>query len=129
MKDDLLVIQAATTDAADDASAAFNLKAAGGSGMLHQGPLWVHIIYTNAVMASSTGTVQFNLDHNADGGVTWKDNYNGEAEAIAVSTTAVAGELWLPVVTDLDYIRVAVDVPASNFTGITWQAHLVTSRP
>ena len=93
------------------------------------------ILYSAASNASGSNTAQFSLDVSYDGGSTWISNLF-QAQAIALSTTAQQGEVFIPFdisptsVVNGTKIRLTVTISGagSNPTR-TYQGDIVPTRP
>ena len=93
------------------------------------------ILYSAASNASGSNTAQFSLDVSYDGGSTWISNLF-QAQAIALSTTAQQGEVFIPFdisptsVVNGTKIRLTVTISGAGSTPtITYQGDIVPTRP
>jgi hypothetical protein len=123
--DALLALQAAavTKTAAFD-SAAVDLKS-GGTG--HQG-LVARIVYSAAATSAGAGAIQFDIEHSDDDS-TYYILRAGADEALTLSTTAQAGEIWLPFKTTKRYVRLALQAISGTDATITYRADIGLSSP
>ena len=87
-----LTLQASVTKTASFNGAWVSLK-----GLMGHRSAYAHVLYSAASNASGANTVTFSLDVSTDGGST---NYIGQFQAVdqavALTTTAKAGEISLP---------------------------------
>jgi hypothetical protein len=87
--DALLAVQASVTKTAAFSGAALILP----GGTPFRGDK-IRVLYSAASVASSTGTAVFGVDISYDAGSTWNTDF--QAPALALTTTAQAGELIIP---------------------------------
>lgn len=127
--DALLQLQAPVTKTATFNGAALTLP----GGTPRRG-LKARVLYSAASNASGANSVTFSIDVSRDAGSTWNTEF--QAPPIALSTTAQAGELWIPF--DVSPATVAAGVQirlSANFAGagtsptITYQGDLELARP
>ncbi len=128
--DALQQLQASVTKTATFNGAALTLP----GGTPRRG-LKARVIYSAATNASGSNSVTFSLDVSYDAGSTWLSNLF-QAPAIALSTTAQSGELFIPF--DISPTSVANGTQirlSATFAGagtgatITYQGDLSLSRP
>lgn len=96
--------------------------------------LKARIIYSAASVASGTGTAQFGLDISYDGGVTWQTG-KFQSDILALSTTAAAGEIFIPfdvspwTVANGVQVRPSLETITGTTPTITYQMDLTLGRP
>jgi hypothetical protein len=79
-------------------------------------PLWLRVVYTAAANASGANAIVFDCDASYDAGSTY--SVLSSAAPINLSTTAQAGELFLPVqITRQDLISNQTVAPLVRLTG------------
>lgn len=127
--DALLALQPSTTSTATAHSAPLTLAA----GTPRRGAK-ARFLYSAATNASGSNTVIFSIDVSHDGGVTFLTEF--QSDPITLSTTAQAGELFIPFEVSPTSVANGIQIKASaNFAGagtsptITWQADYDLSRP
>lgn len=96
--------------------------------------LKARVIYSAAANASGANSVTFGLDVSRDGGSTWNTEF--QADPIALSTTAQAGEIFIPfdispaTVASGTQIRLSATFAGAGSTPtITYQGDLSLGRP
>lgn len=95
--------------------------------------LKARVLYSAASTGSGTGSVQFGIDVSYDGGSTWNTDF--QAPAIALSTTAVAGEQDIPFeisptsVANGTQIRLSVEEISGTSATVTYQGDISLARP
>jgi hypothetical protein len=93
--------------------------------------MWAHILYKAASEASGSHTVTFETQHSDDDN-TFYTNFSGESKVITLTTDAVAGELWLPIMTDFatPHVRVTCTISAGGGSPtIAWGAYFSKCGP
>jgi hypothetical protein len=127
--DALLALQASVTKTATFNGAALVL--AGGT---PRRGLNARVIYSAAANASGSNTVAFSVDVSYDGGTTWFSDFL--APAITLSTTALAGEVFIPfsispvTVANGTQIRLTATVAGSGTSPtVTYKGDVSLSRP
>lgn len=123
--DALLQLQASVTKTATFNGTAVNLP----GGTPRRG-LKARVLYSAATNASGSNSVLFQIDVSPDNS-TW---YSAEAAAadaaVALSTTAQAGEIAIPFETSQPYVRLTATVSGAGSTPtITYQGDLMLGRP
>lgn len=92
--------------------------------------LFVRVLYSAATNASGSNSVTFQVDVSPDGGSTWYAKTVDNEHAIALSTTAQSGELFLPIETSDKNIRLTATFSgAGTSPTITYSGDLVIGRP
>jgi hypothetical protein len=123
IRDSNLVLQASTTITATTNSTGVDLKGTPRRGLKAQ------INYTAAANASGSNTVTFSVEHSDDNS-TYYAMSSGAADVITLSTTAQAGEQFIPFETSKRYVRLVSTVAgAGTSPTITRQGAIVLSRP
>lgn len=123
--DALLTVQASVTKTASFNSTGLTLT----NGTPRRG-FFVRVIYSAATNASGSNSVQWDVQTSPDSGSNWYTHSSGAEQAVALSTTAQSGEIFLPVETSDDDIRLALTVSGAGSTPtVTYSADLVTARP
>jgi hypothetical protein len=90
---------------------------------------WVRVLYKNATNASGSNAVTFSVDESADNS-TWFAKTNDAADVVNLSTTAQAGEIFIPIETSKRYIRLTATFSGAGSTPtIDYQGDLVLARP
>jgi hypothetical protein len=120
-------VQASVTKTATFSSAAFDLGAAQ-FGNFH--PLFARFKYSAATNASGSNSVVFSIDTCATSGGTYVVGGAGTAAAIALSTTAQAGEIYIALAGIPEFIEATATFSGAGSTPtITYQVDLVPSKP
>jgi len=123
IRDTNLVLQASTTITATTNSTGLDLKQTPNQGLVAQ------VNYTAAANASGSNTVTFSVEHSDDNS-TWFALSSGASDVITLSTTAQAGEQFIPFRTNKRYVRLVSTVAgAGTSPTITRSASVVLSRP
>lgn len=118
-------LQASVTKTATFSGAGVDLKV--GVGALMEA--LARILYSAATNASGSNSVTFSVEHSDDNS-TFYALSSGAADIVNLSTTAQAGEIFLPIRTSKRYIRVVATFAGAGSTPtITYQADLVVARP
>ena len=127
--DALIQLQASVTKTSSFNGAALTL--AGGT---PRRGLNARVIYSAATNASGSNSVVFSLDVSYDAGSTWLSDFL--APAIALSTTAKSGEIFIPFsisptsVANGCQVRLTATVSGAGSTpSITYQGDITISRP
>jgi hypothetical protein len=127
--DALIQLQASVTKTATFTGAALTLP----GGTPRRG-LKARILYSAASVSASTGSVQLGLDVSYDAGSTWQ-NGAFQANAIALTTTAQSGEVFIPFdisptsVANGTQIRLSVEAISGTTATITYVGDLTIARP
>lgn len=121
-----LTMQASTTKTATFNGSWIDL----GAGVTRPAKLAVRVIYSAASNASGANTVIFSLDSSPDNGVTVYSAVESASDhAINLSTTAQAGEIWIPFATSQRYIRLTVTISgAGSGSTITYGGEIELQR-
>ena len=90
----------------------------------------VRVIYSAATQASGSGVITFAVDVSPDNGTTvYANEFAAVDSAITLSTTAQAGEIYIPIETSQPYIRLSEVVTGTPTTGtITYQGDIELGR-
>ena len=124
--DALAVLQASVTKTATFNGAGYDLKIPGGTP--NRGSVAV-IQYSAATNASGANAFTFSIDHSTDDS-TYYALASGAADVVTLSTTAQAGEIYIPFRTDKRYVRLTVtQVGAGSTPTITYVAYLADGMP
>jgi hypothetical protein len=120
-----LVLQASVTKVDTFNSVGVNLP----TGTPSRG-LVARVIYSAASEASGGKTVTFKVQHGDTLGGTYYDLSSAAAEVITLTTTAQAGEIFIPFRTKKAYVRLVQTLSAStNSPTITYQGDIVQAKP
>lgn len=120
-----LVLQASVTKTASFNGAAVDLQAGGPKGR----SLDARVVYSAAANASGSNTCTFTVEH-SDDNTNWYTVASGAADVITLSTTAQAGEQFVPFDTGKRYVRLVLTVAgAGGSPTITYAGHIVPARP
>ena len=126
--DALLILQSSVTKTATFTGTALVLP----GGTPRRG-LKARVIYSAAATGSGTGSVTFGIDVSYDGGSTWNTDF--QAPAIALSTTAASGEVFIPFeisptsVANGTQIRLAVEAISGTSATVTYYGDIEPTRP
>lgn len=124
MQDILNVLQASGT--ITDSANSTGLDIGLGGTLRRQ--LFARCLYSAAYAGTGGQVITFKIQHSSDNG-TWYDHASGALNALTLPTgvgNALSGEFFIPVATDLRYIRLVVTFSAStNTPTVTREAHLV----
>jgi hypothetical protein len=120
-----LVLQASVTKTASFNSAGVDLHSGGPKGRSLVG----RVVYSAAANASGSNTCTFSVEHSDDDS-TYYALASGAADVVTLSTTAQAGEIFIPFDTIKRYVRLVLTVAgAGGSPTITYQGHIVLARP
>lgn len=123
IRDSNLVLAASATITASANSTAVDLKGTPRRGLKAQ------INYSAATNASGSNSFTFSLEHSDDNS-TFYAMSSGAADIINLSTTAQAGEIFIPFETSKRYVRLVSTLAGAGSTPtITRGASIVLSRP
>ncbi|HEY1011352.1 MAG TPA: hypothetical protein VGE07_01525 [Herpetosiphonaceae bacterium] len=118
------VLQASTTKTASFNGAAFDLKV----GTPLRG-LNARVLYSAATNASGSNSFTFSIEHSDDNS-TWYALASGAAFVVNLSTTAQAGETFIPFTTKKRYVRLVATLAGGGSTPtITYQGEIVSGNP
>ena len=124
--DALLSLQDSVTKTASFSSVALNIPM--GEGQLAD-TIYAEIFYSAASNASGSNGVQFDIEH-SDDNATFYLHASGAADILALSTTAQAGKVYIPVATNKPYIRLKLTISGAGSTPtVTYNAYLGSNRP
>src|SRR5689334_8688720 len=98
-----LALQASVTKTASFNGAGLDLA----NGTPLDAPLWARIIYSAATNASGSNAFTFTVEHSDDNS-TFYLLASGASDVITLSTTAQAGEIFIPFVTRKRYVRLVI---------------------
>jgi hypothetical protein len=119
-----LSLQASVTKTASFNGAGVNLK----SGTPRRG-LKARVLYSAASNASGSNSVTFTIEHSDDDS-TYALLASGAADAVALGTTAKAGQLFIPFETSKPYVRLVATVSGAGSTPtITYSGDILLGRP
>ena len=128
MVDALLVLASAVTSTSTASNTALALP----NGTPRRG-LQARIVYSAAQTASSTGTAIFNIDFAPDGSTFTNI---GTATTVNLTTTAKAGEIYIPINTPLmsmpntaAVIRLTVTITGAGSPTITYSSYVGNAMP
>jgi len=120
--DALSVLQASTTKTGTFNSAGLNIKGTPTRGV------FARILYSAAATSSGAGSAVFRVTESDDG-----TNYSGISQptesSLVLSTTPIAGEIFIPVNTQKPYIRLELATLTGTGATVTYQADIVLSKP
>lgn len=118
-------LQASVTKTATFNGAALDL----GTGTPRRG-LKARVIYSAATNASGSNTVAFAIDTSADNSTWNAADFASVENNVALSTTAQAGEFYIPFETSKRYVRLTATVSGAGSTPtITYQGDVELGRP
>lgn len=125
-----IALQASVTKTATFSSTALVLPAGTPRGRAMD----IRVIYSAATNASGSNSVLFSVDVSKDGGSTFNQEFL--ADPIALSTTAQAAEIFIPIsITPASVVNGIQIKLSATFSGagstptITYQGDIVPSRP
>lgn len=119
-----LALQASVTKTSTFNGAGVDL----GTGTPRRG-LFARVIYSAATNASGSNTVQFSLDESSDNS-TFYSKSSPVVDAVALSTTAQAAEIFIPIETSKRYIRLTCTITGGGSTPtVTYFGDVVMGRP
>lgn len=120
-----LVLQASVTKTASFNSTGVDLAVGGPKGR----SLEARVVYSAAANASGSNTCTFSVEHSDDNS-TYYALASGAADVLTLSTTAQAGEQFIPFDTSKRYVRLVLTVAgAGTSPTITYAGHIVPARP
>lgn len=122
--DALLTLQPSVTKTATFQGTAVDLK----TGTPRRG-LFARVIYSAATNASGSNTVAFTVEHSDDNSTFYTLASDVEYN-LALSTTAQAGEVFIPVNTSKRYVRLVCTVSGAGSTPtVTYGGEFSPSKP
>lgn len=125
MTDALNVLAASATITNSANSTAVDL----GVGGTLRAILWARIIHSATSNASGSATITYSIEHSSDNS-TFYACASGAKDIITTSTTAAAGEVYIPFVTDLRYVRLVSTFSSTTGTPTTTrQADITVTAP
>lgn len=120
-----LALQASVTKTASFNGAGLSLP----NGTPLADPLWARVIYSAATNASGSNAFTFTVEESDDNS-TFYLIASGASQVVTLSTTAQAGEIFIPFITRKPYVRLVVtQVGAGSTPTITYQGDIVLARP
>lgn len=119
------VMQASVTKTAAFDSTGIDLKT---RSPLFGNVLWCRVIYSAANTSSGAGALTFEVQASADDSTYVKIAQTAES-ILTLSTTAQAGEIFIPIVTNKQYVRLSLTTVSGTGATVTYQADLVMARP
>lgn len=124
MYDTLASLQASVTKTSTFQSAGYSLPS--GSPVRS---LMARVLYSAATNASGSNSVTFSIEHSDDNS-TYYTLSSAAADVINLSTTAQAGEIFMPIRTNKPYIRLVATVAGAGSTPtITYSGELGLAKP
>jgi len=121
--DDLSVLQASVTKTGTFNSTGLDLK----TGTPSRG-LVARVIYTAAATSSGAGSLTFRITESSDDN-TYTGIYQTTECTVTLSTSAVAGELFIPFRTSKRYVRLELSALSGTGATVTYEADIVPSIP
>jgi hypothetical protein len=92
--------------------------------------LVARVLYSAATEASGGKTVIFSVQQCDTVGGTYNALASGAKDTITLSTTAQAGEIFIPFLATQEFVRLVMTLSANtNSPSITYQGDIVPSRP
>jgi hypothetical protein len=129
MKDANCVLQASVTKVDTFNSTGVDL----GAGDLYGNyprPLVAQILYSAANEASGGKTVVFSIEECATLGGTYNVIASGKKDTITLTTTAQAGEIFIPFLATQEFVRLVETLSANtNSPTITYSANILVGMP
>jgi hypothetical protein len=125
--DALLALQAKVTKALTFNGAALTLAAG-----TPRWPLVARVIYS-AATSTGSDTLTFSVDVSYDAGSTWNSDF--VAPAVAITSTAKSGELFIPFsisptsVANGTQVRLTATMTTNGTTSVTYQGDIQLARP
>jgi hypothetical protein len=87
------------------------------------------VIYSAAANASGSNTVVWSIEE-SDDNVTYYANKSKAADVVTLSTTAQAGEVFLPFTTKKRYARLVTTIAGAGASPtVTYQGDIVQAEP
>lgn len=121
------VLQASVTKVDSFNSTGVNLGVTYGN---NPRPLVARIEYSAATEASGGKTVIFSIEQSDAVGGTYYALASGAKDTITLTTTAQAGEIFIPFLATMQFVRLVETLSAStNSPSITYYAEIVPARP
>jgi hypothetical protein len=92
--------------------------------------LWMRVIYSAASTSAGAGAVTFRVTESSDN-ATFTGIYQPTEASLVLSTTAIAGEMFIPIVmsTSYRYARLELSAISGTSATVTYQADVVEARP
>lgn len=125
MYDALAVLQASTTKTGSFNSTGVNLP--GGTG---NDGLIARVLYSAATNASGANSFTFSIEHGDTLGGTYYTVSSAAVDIVNLSTTAQAGEIFIPFRTSRAFVRLVVTAAGAGSTPtITYEGALTLAKP
>jgi hypothetical protein len=90
--------------------------------------LWARVIYSAANTSAGAGALTFEVQASADDSTYVKIAQSAES-ILVLSTTALASEIFIPIVTDKRYVRLSMTGISGTNATVTYKADVVMARP
>lgn len=90
--------------------------------------LWCRLIYLNANTSSGAGAATFRVTESDDNS-SFTGIYQPTECSLTLSTTAISGEIFIPIVTKHRYVRLELSAISGTGATIDYQADLVQAKP
>lgn len=120
-----LPMQALVTKTATFNSAGVDLKV---GAPLFGNVLWCRVLYANAATSSGAGAATLRVTESDD-----NSTFTGISQptecSLTLGTTAISGEIYIPIVTKHRYVRLELSAISGTGATIDYQADLVAARP
>jgi len=92
--------------------------------------LKARVLYSAATNASGSNSVLFQIDVSPDNSTWYSAEFADADKAVALSTTAQSGEIYIPFETSQPYIRLTATFSGAGSTPtITYQGDITLGRP
>jgi len=119
-----LSMQASVTKTGTFNSTGVNVKRTPPFGVI----LWCRILYSAASTSAGAGAVTFRVTESDDDS-TYTGIYQPTEASLVLSTTAIAGEIYIPILTTHPFVRLELSAISGTSATITYQADLVEAKP
>lgn len=92
--------------------------------------LWMRVIYSAASTTAGAGAVTFRVTESSDN-ATFTGIYQPTEASLVLSTTAISGEIYIPIVMSAGYRYARLELSAISGTNatVTYFADVVEARP
>jgi len=120
-----LAMQALVTKTGTFNSAGVDLKV---GAPLFGNVLWARILYLNANTSSGAGAATFRVTESDDNS-SFTGIYQPTECSLTLATTAISGEIYVPIVTKHRYVRLELSAISGTGATIDYQADIVEARP
>ena len=118
-------LQASVTKTGTFNSTAVDLKT---MSPLFNNILWARVIYSAANTSAGAGAATLRLTYSADNSTFAGISEVAETE-LTLSTTALSGEVFIPLVTNKRYVRLELSAISGTGATITYGGEIVMARP